>query len=103
MLHESRWYFEILLTVFISNLGFLCCNSTLEQVMEEAFETTKSEGVSECNVQKMANAVQEVSHSLQKSFDLIGYSRQQKRDSTNHSKPLWLIRISSLKSTSLET
>ncbi|PAV69130.1 hypothetical protein WR25_05786 [Diploscapter pachys] len=40
--------------------------------MEEAFEMTKSEGVSECNVQKMANAVQEATKAkFKKSFEAI--------------------------------
>lgn len=41
--------------------GFLCCNTTLEQTMEDAFNDVRAEGISLCNAQKMATAVQEVS------------------------------------------
>ncbi|CAD6186599.1 unnamed protein product [Caenorhabditis auriculariae] len=39
--------------------GYLCCNVTLEKTMEEAFNEAKADGISLCNVQKMASAVQE--------------------------------------------
>ncbi|CAI5452315.1 unnamed protein product [Caenorhabditis angaria] len=44
---------------FTNPSGFLCCNVTLEKTMEEAYIQAKAEGVSTCNVQKMASAVQE--------------------------------------------
>ncbi|CAB3397117.1 unnamed protein product [Caenorhabditis bovis] len=45
---------------FTNPSGFLCCNVTLEKTMEEAFISAKAEGISSCNVQKFATAVQEV-------------------------------------------
>ncbi|VDL73910.1 unnamed protein product [Nippostrongylus brasiliensis] len=41
--------------------GFLCCNVSLERTMEMAYVAAKSEGISSCNVQRMASAVQAAS------------------------------------------
>ncbi|KAK6753696.1 hypothetical protein RB195_012968 [Necator americanus] len=52
--------------------GFLCCNVTLENTMEMAYKSAKSEGISLCNVQKMAAAVQaETEKKFKTSFETI--------------------------------